>query len=101
MNLAPVIRGMTCPPSPSAAHGNGPASLAGCIVLSLDASSGPHYSGASSGPTVSRIIRPALIYDKSLLQSLRRLDVARLLCQHHALRKAAAPIPAKPHHAIR
>jgi len=36
-----------------------------------------------------------------LLQSLRRLVVARLLCQHHALRKVATPIPAKPHHSIR
>src|SRR5262245_50419521 len=77
MNLAPVIRGITCPPSPSAAHGNCPASLAGCIVPSLDAPGGPHASGASPGPTVWRIIRSAQSYDKSLLQSLSRLDAAR------------------------
>src|SRR6266446_3428665 len=65
MNLAPVIRGITCPPSTSITGVPGPG-MDGWRP-SLDASGGLHHANESPRPTVSRIIRSAQIYDKSVL----------------------------------
>src|SRR5260370_35805301 len=65
MNLAPVIRGITCPPSPSIT--DVPVQDGWMEAMPGRAPGGLHHSSESPRPTVSRIIRSAQIYDKSLL----------------------------------